>query len=56
VCLIRAVSFPGLLVLTMYVGLDVHVQGHRVAVDRAACRVLGRRLAEWTATYVHGIE
>jgi NAD(P)H dehydrogenase (quinone) len=21
---------------------------------RAACRVLGRRLAEWTATYVHG--
>ena len=23
---------------------------------RAACRVLGRRLAEWTATYVHGIK
>jgi NAD(P)H dehydrogenase (quinone) len=23
---------------------------------RAACRRLGRRLAEWTATYVHGIK
>ena len=23
---------------------------------QAACRLLGRRLAEWTATYVHGVE
>lgn len=24
--------------------------------SKAACRVLGRRLAEWTATYIHGIK
>jgi hypothetical protein len=23
---------------------------------QAACRLLGRRLGEWTATYVHGIK
>jgi len=23
---------------------------------QAACRLLGRRLAEWAATYVHGVE
>ena len=48
--------------VTDYVSRDMTLHYGAVAAKapgdeptRAACRTLGRRLAEWTATYVHGV-